>query len=175
MLIPKLLLPNSQLFGSGSNNRHKIQTAIVLRVNSDLENHSGYFQEYLLGQNFKNLIHKIQVLQKKLSTNLHTYNHTHIIIVTWVKCGVVRHFMSRLTYFHEPKMSENKAREWNILLHLCILYTRYVYIFTANQACKVGSVNSLPNQKGLVTLPPVMVFFPRIPEECINVHFLRNI
>ncbi len=78
MLIPKLLLPNSQLFGSGSNNRHKIQTAIVLRVNSDLEHHSGYFQEYLLGQNFKNLIHKIQVLQKKLSTNLRTYNtHTY--------------------------------------------------------------------------------------------------
>ena len=60
MLIPKLLLPNSQLFGSGSNNRHKIQTAIVLRVNSDLENHSGYFQEYLLGQNFKKLEARVQ-------------------------------------------------------------------------------------------------------------------
>ncbi len=28
MLIPKLLLPNYQLFGPGSNNRHKIQMKI---------------------------------------------------------------------------------------------------------------------------------------------------
>ncbi len=78
MLIPKSLLPNSQLFGSGSNNRHKIQTAIVLRVNSNLESHSGYFQEYLLGQNFKNLIHKIQVLQKKVAHKLTDIQYTHI-------------------------------------------------------------------------------------------------
>ncbi len=55
----------------------------MLRVNSNLENHSGYFQEYILGKNFKNLIHKIQVLQKKNCPQTYGHTvHTHIIIVT---------------------------------------------------------------------------------------------
>ncbi len=52
-------------------------------------------------------------------SNSYTSHLTSIIHLLYIyyesECDMVKYFMSRLIYFHEPEVSENKAWEWNIL------------------------------------------------------------